>query len=51
MDLAEYQGSVDDVARLKCVAAVDQLKCPVVVEDTSLCFDALGGEFATSSPF
>uniref|UniRef100_A0A0M3IK75 Inosine triphosphate pyrophosphatase n=1 Tax=Ascaris lumbricoides TaxID=6252 RepID=A0A0M3IK75_ASCLU len=43
IDLPEYQGQPDDIARSKCLAAVQKLKCPVMVEDTCLCFNAFGG--------
>jgi len=43
VDLPEYQGDADTVSRLKCQSAYDIIKGPVVVEDTSLCFNALGG--------
>jgi inosine triphosphate pyrophosphatase len=44
IDLPEFQGhSPEDIAREKCKTALDILKCPVLIEDTSLCFNALGG--------
>ncbi|KAM3724617.1 SAM50-like protein [Dirofilaria immitis] len=43
IDLPEYQGEPSEIARLKCLAASQQLQRPVIVEDTSLCFNALGG--------
>jgi len=43
IDLPEYQGSPADVAREKCREAARRLRSPVIVEDTSLCFGALGG--------
>ncbi|KAK7018068.1 hypothetical protein SK128_010739 [Halocaridina rubra] len=43
IDLPEYQGEADEISRLKCQAAAKLVKCPVIVEDTCLCFDALGG--------
>ncbi len=43
IDLDEFQGEADDVARRKCLEAVRLLKCPVIVEDTCLCFNAMGG--------
>jgi len=42
-DLPEYQGDSDTVSRLKCKSAYELIKGPVIVEDTSLCFNALGG--------
>ena len=43
MDLPEYQGTPQEVATSKCLEAARQVKGPVLVEDTSLCFNALGG--------
>jgi len=43
IDLPEYQGEPDDVSRQKCQSAFEILKRPVIVEDTCLCFNALGG--------
>lgn len=43
VDLPEYQGEMEDISREKCRIAVNQIKGPVLVEDTCLCFDALGG--------
>ncbi|KAK3887485.1 hypothetical protein Pcinc_008398 [Petrolisthes cinctipes] len=43
IDLPEYQGEADQVSRLKCQAAAELVKGPVIVEDTCLCFNALGG--------
>jgi inosine triphosphate pyrophosphatase len=43
VDLPEYQGYQDDIAIAKCKAALELVKKPVLVEDTSLCFNALGG--------
>ncbi|KFD58052.1 hypothetical protein M514_01285 [Trichuris suis] len=42
IDLPEYQGEVEDVARRKCLTAAEIVQ-PVIVEDTCLCFNALGG--------
>ncbi|CDW59623.1 inosine triphosphate pyrophosphatase [Trichuris trichiura] len=42
IDLPEYQGQPEDVARRKCVTAAEIVQ-PVIVEDTCLCFNALGG--------
>lgn len=41
----EIQGSVEDIARHKCLVACSQsdMRQPVLVEDVALCFDALGG--------
>ncbi len=43
IDLPEYQGTPEEVAREKCKLAAKHVKGPVIVEDTSLCFNALGG--------
>ncbi|ESO00752.1 hypothetical protein HELRODRAFT_185734 [Helobdella robusta] len=43
IDLPEYQGDADDVSRLKCEEAMKSLGGAVLVEDTCLCFNALGG--------
>ncbi|XP_020283174.1 inosine triphosphate pyrophosphatase [Pseudomyrmex gracilis] len=43
IDLPEYQGEIDDICRDKCRAAAKLVKGPVIIEDTCLCFNALGG--------
>ncbi|KAK7575510.1 hypothetical protein V9T40_011796 [Parthenolecanium corni] len=43
IDLPEYQGEIDDICKRKCEEALRQLNTAVIVEDTSLCFNALGG--------
>lgn len=43
VDLPELQGEPEEIAKEKCRIAVAQVKAPVIVEDTSLCFNALGG--------
>jgi len=43
LDLPELQGEPEDVAREKCLLAVKEVKGPTIVEDTCLCFNALGG--------
>jgi inosine/xanthosine triphosphate pyrophosphatase family protein len=43
IDLPELQGEPEEVAREKCKIAARQVGGPVMVEDTSLCFNALGG--------
>jgi inosine triphosphate pyrophosphatase len=43
LDLPELQGEPDEVSKEKCKVAADIVKGPVIVEDTSLCFNALGG--------
>ena len=42
-DLPEYQGDADTVSRLKCMSAYEQLRSAVLVEDTSLGFNAMNG--------
>uniref|UniRef100_A0A7S2P1E9 Inosine triphosphate pyrophosphatase n=1 Tax=Leptocylindrus danicus TaxID=163516 RepID=A0A7S2P1E9_9STRA len=41
IDLPELQGEPMDIAREKCEVAVKNASGPVIVEDTSLCFNAL----------
>ena len=43
IDLPEVQGEPEYVIQEKCKSASLQLNGPVIVEDTSLCFNALGG--------
>jgi len=43
LDLPELQGEPKEVSIEKCKIAARQCKCPVMVEDTSLCYNALGG--------
>ncbi|CAL4137066.1 unnamed protein product, partial [Meganyctiphanes norvegica] len=43
IDLPEYQGEADEISRKKCEAASEIIRGPVIVEDTCLCFNALGG--------
>ncbi|KAG8436671.1 hypothetical protein GDO86_007675 [Hymenochirus boettgeri] len=43
IDLPEYQGEPDEISIQKCKEAVKQVQGPVIVEDTCLCFNALGG--------
>jgi inosine triphosphate pyrophosphatase len=43
IDLPEYQGSPDEIAIAKCKTAMNMLNERVLVEDTSLCFNALKG--------
>eukprot|EP00960_Hanusia_phi_P010100 295048-Hanusia_phi.AAC.2 len=43
IDLPELQGPPEEVSREKCRLAAKQIKGPVLVEDTSLCFNALNG--------
>ena len=41
--MPELQGEPAEISREKCRLAVDMLKCPVIVEDTCLCFNAYKG--------
>jgi inosine triphosphate pyrophosphatase len=43
IDLPELQGEPEEVAREKCKIAAKAVNGPVLTEDTSLCFNALGG--------
>jgi len=43
IDLPELQGEPEEVSVEKCRLAALQLSGPVMVEDTSLCYNALGG--------
>ncbi|XP_066240394.1 inosine triphosphate pyrophosphatase isoform X3 [Saccopteryx leptura] len=43
IDLPEYQGEPDEISVQKCREAARQVQGPVLVEDTCLCFNALGG--------
>jgi len=43
IDLPELQGNPDYIATEKCRLASLQIEGPVLTEDTSLCFNALGG--------
>ena len=43
IDLPELQGEPAEVSREKCKLAALQTNGPVMVEDTSLCFNALNG--------
>ena len=43
LDLPELQGEPEFVAREKCKLASNEIQGPVLSEDTSLCFNALGG--------
>ncbi|PKK27385.1 inosine triphosphatase (nucleoside triphosphate pyrophosphatase) [Columba livia] len=40
---AWYQGEPDEISVQKCREAARQVRGPVIVEDTCLCFNALGG--------
>ncbi|EAS02328.1 non-canonical purine NTP pyrophosphatase, RdgB/HAM1 family protein (macronuclear) [Tetrahymena thermophila SB210] len=43
IDLPEYQGSPLDIAKMKAKFAFNIVKKPLIVEDASLCFNALNG--------
>ena len=43
MYLSSWQGEPEEVAREKCLLAVKEVGGPTMVEDTALCFNALGG--------
>lgn len=43
VDLMELQGDPLDIAKEKCRLAAAEIGGPVLTEDTSLCFNALGG--------
>eukprot|EP01105_Mastigella_eilhardi_P023805 TRINITY_DN6068_c0_g1_i1.p1 TRINITY_DN6068_c0_g1~~TRINITY_DN6068_c0_g1_i1.p1 ORF type:complete len:223 (-),score=65.57 TRINITY_DN6068_c0_g1_i1:33-680(-) len=43
LDLTELQGDSDEIALAKCEEAMSKVKGLVLVEDVSLCFNALGG--------
>lgn len=41
--MPELQGSIEEIATAKCKEAAKRINGPVIVEDTALCFNALGG--------
>lgn len=43
LDLPELQGEPDDISKQKCIIACEKYNGPVMVEDTSLCFNAYKG--------
>ncbi|XP_072276043.1 inosine triphosphate pyrophosphatase [Pyxicephalus adspersus] len=43
IDLPEYQGEPDEISIQKCKEASKEIQGPVIVEDTCLCLNALGG--------
>jgi len=43
LDLVEIQGTIEEVSTDKCRRAAETVNGPVLVEDTSLCFNALKG--------
>ncbi|KAJ8038892.1 Inosine triphosphate pyrophosphatase [Holothuria leucospilota] len=43
IDLPEFQGEPEFISVAKCKEAIKHIDGPVIVEDTCLCFNALGG--------
>lgn len=43
IDLEELQGEIEEIAIKKCREAVKHVEGPVLIEDTSLCFNAFHG--------
>eukprot|EP00803_Ostreobium_quekettii_P005553 evm.model.scf_1202EXC.3 EVM.evm.TU.scf_1202EXC.3 scf_1202EXC:31036-33189(+) len=43
LELPELQGEPEAISKEKCRLAAEKVGAPVIVEDTSLCFNALGG--------
>lgn len=43
IDLPEFQGEIEEISIKKCREAANQITGPVLVEDVSLCFNALKG--------
>lgn len=43
IDLPEFQGEPDEISRAKCLEAAKHVDGAVMIEDTCLCFSALGG--------
>ena len=43
VDLPELQGEPEEISEEKCRLAAEQVGGPVFIEDTSLCYNALGG--------
>eukprot|EP00211_Chloroparvula_japonica_P015780 CAMPEP_0119131558 /NCGR_PEP_ID=MMETSP1310-20130426/10454_1 /TAXON_ID=464262 /ORGANISM="Genus nov. species nov., Strain RCC2339" /LENGTH=195 /DNA_ID=CAMNT_0007122141 /DNA_START=42 /DNA_END=625 /DNA_ORIENTATION=+ len=43
IDLPELQGEPEEISRAKCELAMEKVNGPVMVEDTSLAYTALGG--------
>ncbi|CAF1172526.1 unnamed protein product [Adineta steineri] len=43
LDLPEYQGEAEEISREKAKLAAQSVNGPVLIEDTSLCFNALHG--------
>jgi len=43
IDIEEVQGTIEEVTKSKCRKAAEMVNGPVLVEDTALCYNALGG--------
>jgi len=43
IDLPELQGTPTEISSEKCILAAKEVNGPCIVEDTCLCFNALGG--------
>ena len=43
IDLPEFQGEPDEICKAKCLEATKHVDGPILIEDTCLCFNALGG--------
>lgn len=43
IELNEFQGDSEDIARLKLLNALEKSRGPLLIEDTSLCFNAFNG--------
>lgn len=43
LNLPELQGEIKEIAKIKCQEACRLVGGPVIVDDTSLCFNALKG--------
>ncbi|KAF3034941.1 nucleoside triphosphate pyrophosphohydrolase ham1 [Didymella keratinophila] len=43
LDIPEIQGTAEEIAVEKCRRAAEILQRPVLIDDTSLCFHAMGG--------
>uniref|UniRef100_A0A8C6YUE0 Inosine triphosphate pyrophosphatase n=1 Tax=Nothoprocta perdicaria TaxID=30464 RepID=A0A8C6YUE0_NOTPE len=50
IDLPEYQGEPDEISVQKCREAARQVRAPVIVEDTCLCFNALAAALRPLRP-
>jgi inosine triphosphate pyrophosphatase len=43
IDLPEIQGTPDEIIKYKCKSMVHKIDGPYIIEDTCLCFNAIGG--------